>query len=81
MYEVKGRLKVHLQHSIPLLLRHAKKQTVLGDTGIIDQDVNMSEVFHDLLHQLMRLSKVRGITGIRYTFHAQRLYFCPGGFR
>ena len=40
MYEVEGRLQVDSDNGIPLLLGHAKHQTVLGDTSIVDQDIN-----------------------------------------
>ena len=70
MDEVKGRLQVDGNHGIPLLLRHAQHQAVLGDAGIVDEDVDAAKLFLHLLHHFLRLSEVSGIRGIALGLHA-----------
>ena len=75
MDEVECRLEVHVQHCIPLLLAHAQHQTVLGDTGVVDQHVDRTEILLYLLNHSLSLSKVGSITCVCLTLHSHRLDF------
>ena len=71
MQEIEGALHVHGNHGVPLAFAHAHHQAVLGDTGIIDQNVDTAEIGHHLRHHLLRLSKVRRVGGIALHGHAE----------
>ena len=49
MNEVESRFQVHVDNHIPLLFGHAHQQTVTGDTGVVYQNINATEVL-SLIH-------------------------------
>ena len=61
MDEVESRLQVHCNHSIPLLLSHAQHQTILGDTGIVDEDIDRTKILLHSLHHFLCLSEVGSV--------------------
>ena len=69
MGEVKGRLEVHLNHLVPHLLGHTHQQGVTRDAGVIDQNIQSSEIRHHLLYHLVRRLKICGIGGIELYLH------------
>src|ERR1035437_3396954 len=42
-------LEIDVQHGVPVRLAHAHDQTVLGDAGVVDQDVHLAGGGQDLL--------------------------------
>ena len=66
--EVEYRLEVHIDDGIPLLLGHALQRCVLGDTRIVDEDVDAAEVFDDFVDDLVRLLKVGSVGSISLDF-------------
>lgn len=81
MDEVEGRLQVDVEDGIPLCLRHAEHQAVLGDSGIVDEDVDAAEVGVDLLHDGLGLGKVGGIARIGAAGDAQGLDLLACGLK
>ena len=79
MDEVERRLEVYGQHGVPLRLGHAHHQAVLGDAGVVHQDVYAAEVLHDPVDDLMRLFEIRRIRGIAFGLDAQRCDLGLGG--
>ena len=71
MDEVEGRFEVHADDGIPLLFGHAKHEAVLGDAGIVDEDVDGAEVFLHLLHQGFRFREVGGVRSVALTFNTE----------
>jgi len=71
MDEVEGRLQVDGNHGVPLLLAHAEHQAVLGDAGVVDQNVDGAELLLHLRHHLLRLLEVSSVRGIALGLHAQ----------
>ena len=67
MYEIESRLEIDIDDIIPLLLGHPQEQCVFGNASVIDQNIYLSEVFHDLFHHLVGLFKVGSITGVSAT--------------
>ena len=47
--EEEGALEVDVQHRVPVRLAHAHEQAVLGDAGVVDQDVHLAGGRQDLL--------------------------------
>ena len=72
MDEVERRLEVHRQHGVPLCLGHAHHQAVLGDSGVVHEDVDTAEILHDPVDDRVRLFEVGCVRGIALGLHAQR---------
>ena len=70
MDKVECRLQINGNHGIPLLLSHAQHESVFGDSGIVNQDVNASKLIFYGLHHFLCLCKVGGVRGIALGFHA-----------
>ena len=70
MDEVESRFQVHIQDSIPLAFAHTHHQAVFRDTGIVNQNIDTTEVFHDFRHYIMSLFKVGCIRSISFCFNA-----------
>ena len=64
MDEIEGRLEVHGDDRIPLGFAHPQHETVLGDASVVDEDVNVAELFEDLLDDGVRLVEVRRVGGV-----------------
>ena len=64
MDEVKGRLQVHGNHGVPLLLSHAQHQAVLRNTCVVDQNIDGPKLFLHGLDDFLGLRKVGSIRGI-----------------
>ena len=73
--EVEHRLEVHVDDGIPLFLGHALQRGVLGDTRVVDEDIDAAEVLDDFVDDLMRLLKVGGVGGISLDLDAKSLQF------
>ena len=58
MDKVEGRLEVDSNHGVPLLLSHAEHEAVLGDAGVVYQDVDRTEVLLYFVYHLGSLFKV-----------------------
>ena len=69
--KVECRLEVDGDHGIPLLLGHTHHQTVLGDTGVVDEDIDTAEIFHHLLHYLVSLLKICCVGSVALAFHTE----------
>ena len=80
MDEVERRLQVDRQHGIPLRLAHAHHQAVLGNAGIVHQNIDPAEIGDDLLHDFVRLFEIGGIRGVALAFHTQCGDLRLGGF-
>ena len=64
MQEVKGRFHIHGDDGVPLGLCHAHHQTVLGNAGVVYQNIYAAEFLFNLGHNGLRLFEVGGIGGI-----------------
>ena len=53
------------------MLGHTHHQTVASDTGIVYQNINATEIFHNLGNHVVSLLKVGGIRSIPFGFYAQ----------
>ena len=80
MDKVEGRLEVDADDSVPLCFGHAHHQSVLRDTGIVDQDVNAAEVSVYLLYHFFGLRKVSSVAGVGDTLYALSFDFSLCGF-
>ena len=78
--EVEGALEIDGDDGVPLLLGHAHHETVLGDAGVVDKNVDVAEVFVDFLHDGFRFGEVGGIAGIGAAGDAYGFYFFTRGF-
>ena len=67
---VECRLEVDGDHGVPLLLGHAEHQAVLGDSGVVDQNVDVAEVVLDFLDYLLGGREVGGVRRVTLAFHA-----------
>ena len=67
---VERRFEVNGNHSIPLLLGHAEHETIFCDTCVVDQDVDVTEVILDLLHNLLGSVEVCRIGSVTLALHA-----------
>jgi hypothetical protein len=63
--------EVRVDHDPPVLVRHARNQSVAGDTGVVDQDVEVSGRSDECVG-LLRVGDVRldgaGARFLRYRF-------------
>ena len=75
MNEIICGFKIRVYYSIPLLFIHSHHKSVLGNTCIIYQDVNMSESGLDLINNPMGCVKVGGIRLKSHYAASQRLDF------
>jgi hypothetical protein len=75
MDEVESGFEVHGDDGIPLAFRHFQHQAVLGDTGVVDEDVDVTEVFLDLLDDRVGLLEVGGVGSIGLDLAAESLQF------
>ena len=73
MHEVERALEVDRDDAVPLLLRHPHHQTVAGDTGVVDQHVDMAEILDYLVHRSVSLLEVSGVGGITPALHSESL--------
>ena len=64
---------------VELLLGHALDGGVIGDAGVVDQDVHRSEVGEHFLDEVLRLLVVGHVGGVAFGFHAQGLQLCLYG--
>ena len=78
MDEVEGALEVHGDDSVPLCLSHAQHQSVLGDTGVVDQNLHRAKVCDNLLHGSLGLRKVSSVAGVALGLHTQRVELTLG---
>ena len=62
--EVEGRFEVHGDNRVPLGLAHPHHEAVLGDAGVVDEDVDAAEVLEDLLDDGVRLVEVGRVGGV-----------------
>ena len=47
--EIEGALEVRLEHGVPIAARHAHREGVAGDAGVVHEDVAAAEVGEDLV--------------------------------
>ena len=71
--EVECALQVHVQNGIPLSLAHTEHKAILGDTGIVYENVDGAEVCMYLLYYSLCLGKICSVAGISQTLYAQSL--------
>ena len=83
MYEVESRFEVDGKNRIPLLLCHPHHESVFCDTGIVDKNVNVSELCKDFRNHIVSLFKISCIGCISSGFHPECFDFlhrCLGSF-
>ena len=80
MDEVERRLEVHGQHGVPLGFAHAHHQAVLGDAGVVHENIDAAEILDDLFDDLVRLFEIRRVRRIALGLDAQRRDLGFGGF-
>ena len=71
--KVESGLQVHVQHSVPLSLAHTHHQAVFRDTGVVHQDIDTSEILHDLGNDVMSLLKVSSVGSVSFRLYTQGL--------
>ena len=71
MDEVECRLQIDGDDGVPLLLGHAEHQSVLGDTGVVHQNINASKLLLYGLYHLLGLREVGSIRGVALGLDAQ----------
>ena len=81
MDEVERRLEVDVEHSVPLLLGHAEHESVLGDTGIVDEHIDRTEVLLYLNNKKNSIKKVDSISGISLTLNSNGLNLLATSFQ
>ena len=81
MDEVERALQVHVDNGIPLCFSHAQHETVLGDTGVVHQYVDASEVLAYLLHHVLCLGEVGCVACIGAAGHSHSLYLLACSFQ
>src|SRR2546426_4489897 len=65
-------LKIRVDDTVPVVLRHPKEQSVFRNSGIIYQNVQSLKIFDDLVDHLLRLRKARYV-GLKRRRLAARL--------
>ena len=75
MDEIECGLEVHVDDGIPLRLTHPEHQAVLGDTGIVHENIYMAELCHNLVHNFLSLSEISSIGSITFHLMSKRLKF------
>ena len=78
MNEVECRLEVDIDDSIPLGLAHSEHKTVLGDTRIVHEHVNVTEISHNLIYNFLSLSEISSVGSISLNLVAESLDFLYG---
>ena len=78
MDKVERALEVNGDDGVPLLLGHAQHESVLSDTGVVDQDIDFAKLLLDLLDHFFGLRKVGSVAGISLGLHAQGSDFLLG---
>src|ERR1035437_2575870 len=71
-------LEVDVQHGIPVRLAHAHEQAVLGDAGIVDQDVHLAGGGQDLLRGSLHAGGVGDVGSEGPGFAPERLRLLHG---
>ena len=62
--EVEGTLEIGVENGVPILRCHAHEEVVLGDPGVVHQDIGAAEVRHDLLTHLLHGVEISDIDGV-----------------
>ena len=75
MDEIERRLKVDADDGIPLLLSHSHHQAILGDSRVVDKNIDPSEIGEDLLHDNMSLLEISRIGSVSFDLMAESLQF------
>ena len=55
-----------MDHGIPLVFAHAHQQSVAGNAGVVDQDVDAAEILDDLVHECLRLVEIRSVRAVAF---------------
>ncbi len=69
--EEKGPLEIDVEDGIPVRFVHPHHQCVACDSGIVDEDIDVSEVGEDLLHACRHGASVAHVGGVRLGFTAE----------
>ena len=58
-----------------MILGHTLQSSVLGNSRVVDEDVNTAKVFDDFVNDLVRLLEVGGVGSVCLDFNAKSLQF------
>ncbi len=75
--EVECRFEVDRQYGIPLSLGHTHHQTVFRDAGVVYQNIDVTEIFHDFVDNFVCIFEISRVRSIAFGFDAQ---CCDFGF-
>ena len=64
-------LQVVVHHVVPLGFGHAFDGGVVGDAGVVDEDVQVAEVFQHLGHKLLAVVQMGDVDGISFGLDAE----------
>ena len=59
--EEEGALEIDVQHGVPVRFAHAHEQAVLGDAGVVDQDVHFAGRRDDLVRRRLHARGLRDV--------------------
>ena len=73
MDEVESRLKVDCNDCIPLTFGHLKHKTILGNTCVVHQNIDLAEISHDLVYNSVSLLEIGSVGSISLYLMAKSL--------
>ena len=65
-YGVESPLEIGIQHYVPVFFFHSHEQTISRDSGIVDKNVDATEIGNDLLAQFLNGLVIGHIHGIGF---------------
>ena len=78
--EVEGRFEVYVDHGVPLGFAHAEHETIFGDTGVVDENVDLTEIFMHFLHNLSRFFEIGCVGSVGHALNAFGFHLLACGF-
>ena len=80
MSEVESRFEVDVNHGIPLGFRHTEHESVFRDAGVVDQNIDLTEIFVHLLHDFCGFFEVSCVRSVSNALHAFGFNLLTSGF-
>ena len=63
MDEVECRLKVNINYSIPLCLRHSEHKAILCYAGVVYQNIQSAKLLYNCIYNIVALLKISSVGG------------------
>ena len=64
LYHVEAALQVDVEDAVPIRLFHAQDEFIRRDARVVDEDVDLSEIFDDLIDDRFGRRKIGNVAGI-----------------